>query len=109
MSKTLTLEDRYYLNMHSRKMNSTLMLRLNIDSFLNAIDITSEEAEKYAIGVDPETHKFVCNDPEYTVTYEDFNPHVIQSMKNYISMYDHEGNADNQFIQRAFTYFRKII
>lgn len=109
MSKSLTLEDRYYLSMHVRKMTCTLLLRLHVDEFLNSIDITSDEAKQYEITIDPETHKFTCNDPEYVVEYDEFNPYVIQSMKNYISMYDHEGYVDNQFIQRGFSYFRKLI
>ena len=109
MSKKLTLEDRYYISMYSRRLPCTLPLRFAIDKFFNQIDINPEEFKKYEVKIDPKTLEFSCDDENYTVEYEEFPPAVIEAMKKYIKMLDHEKNKENKMLQKTFTYFQKII
>lgn len=109
MSKSLTLEDRYYISMYARKLECTLKLRFAIDNFLDQIAITNDEVEKYAVDVDRQTMQFVCNDDNYKVEYSEFPESVIEAMQNYIAMYDHEKNKENLLLKRTMEYFKKII
>lgn len=109
MSKKLTLEDRYYISMYSRKLPCTVHLRFNIDTFLDQIEITPEEAEKYNVTVDVDASVFECSDDNYTVEYERFPPAVVDAMKRYINLLDQEDNKENILLQRIFTYFKKVI
>jgi len=109
MSKKLTLEDRYYISMYSRRLPCSIPLRFSIDKFLNQIEITPEEFKIYNVDIDPSTMSFKCNDSDYEVEYEEFPPEVIVSMKNFIADYDHDKNKDNNMIQKTFDYFRKVI
>lgn len=109
MSKKLTLEDRYYISMYSRKLECTLKLRFAIDNFLDQIAITSDEMDKYDITINKETMQFESNDESYSVEYEEFPQEVLESMGNYISMYDHEKNKENLLLKRTMEYFRKVL
>lgn len=109
MSIKLTLEERYYISMYSRKLECTLKLRFAIDNFLDQIAITSEEVDKYAVSTNKETMQFECNDESYVVEYSEFPQEVLDSMANYIAMYDHEKNQDNLLLKRTMEYFKKVI
>jgi hypothetical protein len=95
--------------MYSRRLPSTLKLRFSIDAFLQQIEISPEEVRKYEVTIDSKTLEFSCNDDDFTVEYEEFHPDVLEEMKNYIQMLDHEKNNENEMLQKTFTYFRKII
>jgi len=109
MSNKLTLEDRYYISMYSRKLPCTVSLRFTIDQFHQQIEITPEEGEKYEVGIDPENGLFICNDPDYVVEYEKFPTQVIDAMKRYVDLLDQEKNEDNVLLQNILTFFSKII
>lgn len=109
MSKSLNLEERYYISMYARKLECTLKLRFAIDNFLDQIAITSEEVDKYGVDVNRDNMQFVCNDENYTVEYSEFPESVTEAMKNYIAMYDHEKNKENLLLKRTMEYFKKII
>lgn len=109
MTKKLTLEDRYYISLYSRRLTCTIALRYKIDEFFNQIEITPEEMKTYGVRIDDKTMEFKCNDNTYTVEYEKFSDEVIASMKEFISMFDHEKHKTNEMLQRAFKYFRKIM
>jgi hypothetical protein len=109
MSKKLTLQDRYYISMYSRRLQSTLKLRFAIDAFLQQIEFTHEETEKYEIGVDSNSYEFKCNNDSYTVKYDDFPSEVIEAIKNYISLYEHEQNKDNALLHKTLEYLKKVI
>lgn len=107
MAKKLTLEDRYYISMYSRKLPCTLQLRFAIDAFLDQIEISPEEVKAREVKIS--TMKFKCNDPKSTTEYEEFPEPVIEAMKSYIEVLDYDKNKDNVFVHRTFDYFRKII
>lgn len=109
MSNKLTLEDRYFINMYSRKLPCTVSLRFTIDQFHQQIEITPEEAEKYAVTIDSTNGSFITNDPEYVVEYEKFPTQVVDAMKRYVDLLDQEKNEDNVLLQNILTYFSKII
>jgi hypothetical protein len=109
MSKKLTLQDRYYISMYSRRLQSTLKLRFAIDAFLQQLEITREETEKYEVGVDPVSYEFKCNNDTYTVEYTDFPSEVIEAINSYISLYDHEQNKDNALLHKTLEYLKKVI
>jgi hypothetical protein len=109
MTKKLTLEDRYFLNMYSRRLPCTIALRFSFDKFLDQIEITSDEVKKYDVKINSESLKFECNDKEFIVEYEEFPPAVIEAMKKYISMFDHDKNKNNEMLKRTFEYYRKIM
>lgn len=109
MSKKLSLQDRYYISMYSRRLQSTLKLRFAIDAFLQQIEFTREETEKYEIGVDPTTFEFRCNDSNYVVDYNEFPIDVVNAIKHYISLYDHEENKDNVLLHKTLEYLKKVI
>ena len=75
----LTLEDRYYVNLFTRKLPCTLKLRFALDSFLNMIDFTEEEIKKYAIRIVPQQSKFECNDEKVTFEYKDVPEEVTEA------------------------------
>jgi len=108
MATKLTLEDRYYISMYSRRLPCTIALRYKIDQFFDQIEITSEEIKKFDIKID-ENLKFTCNDEKYTVEYEEFPEEVLKAMKAFIVLFDHEKNKNNEMIQRSFSYFKQII
>lgn len=109
MSKKLTLDERYHISMYARRLPCTLPLRFAIDKFFNQIEIIPEEMEKYGIEVNTETREFICNDDEYTVEYKEFPPEVVKAMDEYIKMYSHEDNDNNEMLQKTFNYFNLII
>jgi len=92
--KQLSLEDRYYLSMYSRRLPCTLRLRLAIDAFLEQIELTPEEIKEHNIEINPSKMEFT-SDSNIDVEYEEFHPDVIIAMKNYITIFDSEGNAEN--------------
>ena len=108
MSKKLTLEDRYYISMYSRRLPCTIALRYQIDKFFDQIEITSDEIKQYEVKID-ENLMFTCNDENYTVEYEEFPEEVIKSMKAFIVLFDHEKNKNNEMVQRSFTYFKQVM
>lgn len=109
MSKSLTLEERYFISMYSRKLPCTVALRFSIDAFLQQIEITPEEVEKYDITIDVGAGTFECNDPDYTVEYEKFPTQVINAMERYVKLLDEEKNEDNILLQKILAYFRKLL
>jgi hypothetical protein len=109
MSTKLTLEDRYYISMYSRKLPCTVSLRFTIDQFHQQIEITPEEAEKYEITINPKDGSFITNDPDYVVEYEKFPTQVVNAMKRYVDLLDQEKNTENVLLQNILTYFSKII
>lgn len=109
MSKKLTLKDRHFISMYSRRLISTMKLRNVIDKFFEQIEPTAEEFKRFNITIDPKTFEFSCNDDEYTVEYEEFSPVVLEAMQKYIDMFDQEKAKKNDMLQRTFTYFRKIL
>ena len=109
MTKKLTLDERHHISMYARRLPCTVALRFKIDQFFNTLEITSEELKKYDVTIDPKTMEFSCNDSEYTVEYEDFDPVIIDSLESFIVMFNHEKHKNNEMLQRAFKYFKKII
>lgn len=109
MSIKLTLEDRHFISMYARRLICTMKLRSVIDKFFAQIEITPEEFKTHGIAIDHKTLEFSCKDGEYTVEYNDLSPVVIESMKEYISMFDHDRAKDNEMLQKTFKYFRKLI
>ena len=109
MTKKLTLEDRHFINMYCRQLTCTLLLRFAIDKFINQIELTPEEIRKFDVKIDITDMRFECNDPEYTVDYEEFPPEVIKAIENYIKYLDNDKNSKNEMLQKSFKYFRKII
>lgn len=109
MSKSLTLKDRYYLGMYCRKLPCTLLLRLTINDFLQQIEFTSDELQKYAITISPDTHEFSCNDESYMVEYAEFTPSVVEAMKTYLKMFDHDKNKDSLLIQKIIETFKILV
>jgi len=109
MSKKLTLKDRHFISMYSRRLVCTMKLRNVIDKFFAQIEPTPEEFKKFNIVIDPKTFEFSCNDDEYTVEYEEFSPVVLDAMKSYIEMFDAEKAKKNDMLQRTFSYFRKLL
>lgn len=109
MSKKLTLKERHYISMYSRRLLCTMKLRSVIDKFFAQIEITPEEFNKHKVKIDPKTLEFSCDDDSYTVEYESFSPIVLDSMKDYIAMFDQEKAKDNEMLQNSFEYFRKIL
>lgn len=107
--KQLTLEDRYQLGMYSRKLPSTLMLRLVINDFLSQIEFTSDEIKNYEIKIDEKSLKFSCNDSSYVTEYSEFPPVVVDAMSKYIVMLDNDRNAGNELLQRTVKVFKKVI
>jgi len=109
MSKKLTLNDRHSIGMYTRRIPCTLAIRGVIDKFFAQIEITPEEFKKYNVKIDPETLEFQCENDEYTVEYKEFPKEILEGMKAYIHMFDHEKAKDNKMLQRSFKYFRKIL
>ena len=105
----LTLEERHYISMYARRLICTMKLRSVIDKFFAQIEITPEEFKKYGVKVDPKTLEFSCDDNEYTVEYKEFPTFVLESMKEYIAMFDHDKAKNNEMLQKTFKYFRKIL
>ena len=104
----LTLKDRYFLNMYSRRLPSTCMLRATIDVFLNQINLTPEEVTQYGVKFDAVTGITSSSD-SLEFEYESFPVPVIESIKNYIKVYDHEKNKENKLLQNMLSYFRKVL
>lgn len=109
MSKKLTLEERYYISMYSRKLPCTVSLRFTIDQFHQQIEITPDEVEKFEVSIDPANGKFICNDTAYTVEYEKFPTQVVGAMKRYVNLLNDSKNEDNVLLQNILKYFSKII
>jgi len=109
MATKLTLEDRYYLSMYSRRLPCTLQLRFAIDAFLDQIEITPEELKNHGVKINGETMEFECKNPEVETEYEDFPEPVKSSMRSYIKMLDHDKNNKNVMLAKTFEYFRKIL
>lgn len=109
MSVKLNLDERYYISMYSRRLPCTLRLRFAIDAFLQQIEITETEMKEHGVSIDPKTMQFTCRDMDYMVEYADFHKDIIDSIKNYIKLLDHEKNADNELLQKTLTYFKKIV
>lgn len=105
----LTLKERYDLRRYSGALICTLSLRYAIDAFQQQLDFTSEEMEQYDIKIDPVTYDFTTNDSDYTVEYSEFPVAVIDSMKSYIKLFDHEATKSNQMLQSTFAIFKKVI
>lgn len=109
MSTKLTLEDRYYISMYSRKLPCTVSLRFTIDQFHQQIEITPDEVEKYNITIDPTNGTFITSDFDYVVEYEKFPTQVVNAMQRYVNLLDQNKNEDNVLLQHIFKYFSKII
>ena len=109
MSHKLTLNDRYHISMYSRRLQCTLKLRFAIDAFLQQLDFTKDEIEKYEISVDSTTYEFKYNDASYAVEYESFPVEIVEAINNYISLYDHEQNKENALLTNTLEYFRKVL
>lgn len=109
MSIQLSLEDRYYLSMYTRRLPCTLKLRFAVDAFLESIDIKSDEATKYEVSINQETYQFKCNDSNYKVVYDDFPIEVTDAMRSYIRLYDHEQNINNVLLHNTIDSFKKVI
>ena len=107
--KSLTLEDRYYISMYSRRLICTIQLRGVIDAFFAQIEITPEEFKSHKVVIDPATLDFSCADSDYSVEYKEFSPVVIKAMEDYIAMFDQEKVKKSEMLQSTFSYFRKII
>lgn len=107
MSTKLTLKDRFELSMYARRLPCTLSLRLAISDFLEQIDITQNEYTTYNISLID--NKFTCSDSSYVVEYTNFSEIVVNAMKDYIKMYNHESNKENVLLQNMISAFNKII
>ena len=105
----LTLEERYYVNLFTRKLPCTLKLRFALDSFLNMIDFTEEEIKKYAIRIVPSQSKFECNDDKVTFEYKDVPEEVTESVKEFVTSMDVEENDKNVFIKDMVKYLKKVL
>ena len=105
----LTLEERYYVNLFTRKLPCTLKLRFALDSFLNMIDFTEEEIKKYAIRIVPSQSKFECNDDKVTFEYKDVPEEVTESVKEFVTSMDVEENDNNVFIKDMVKYLKKVL
>lgn len=109
MSVKLNLEDRYYISMYSRRLPCTLKLRFAIDAFLQQIEITESEMRENGVSIDSKTMQLTCSNPDYVVEYTEFHKDIVDSIKNYIKLLDHEKNADNELLQKTLKYFKKIV
>lgn len=109
MGIKLNLEDRHFISMYARRLICTMKLRSVIDKFFAQIEITPEEFKNYGVSIDPKTLDFSCKNTDYTVEYTDLSPIVIDSMKTYMSMFDHDKVKDNEMLQKTFKYFRKLM
>jgi hypothetical protein len=105
----LTLEDRYYVNLFTRKLPCTLKLRFALDSFLNMIDFTEEEIKKYAIRIVPQQSKFECNDEKVTFEYKDVPEEVTEAVREFVISMDTEENDKNMFIKDMVKYLKKVL
>lgn len=105
----LTLEDRYYVNLFTRKLPCTLKLRFALDSFLNMIDFTEEEIKKYAIRIVPQQSKFECNDEKVTFEYKDVPEEVTEAVREFVVSMDTEENDKNLFIKDMVKYLKKVL
>lgn len=105
----LTLEDRYYVNLFTRKLPCTLKLRFALDSFLNMIDFTEEEIKKYAIRIVPQQSKFECNDEKVTFEYKDVPEEVTEAVREFVVSMDTEENDKNMFIKDMVKYLKKVL
>ena len=105
----LTLEDRYYVNLFTRKLPCTLNLRFALDSFLNMIDFTEEEIKKYAIRIVPQQSKFECNDEKVTFEYKDVPEEVTEAVREFVISMDTEENDKNMFIKDMVKYLKKVL
>jgi hypothetical protein len=105
----LTLEERYYVNLFTRKLPCTLKLRFALDSFLNMIDFTEEEIKKYAIRIVPSQSKFECNDDKVTFEYKDVPEEVTESVREFVTSMDVEENDKNVFIKDMVKYLKKVL
>ncbi len=109
MSKKLTLKDRFYLSMYTRRLPCTLQLRCAVDGFFKQIEITPEEFKNHKIKIVPGTMDFECSDEEYTVEYDEFPQPVLDAMQGYINATDIEKNKDNELVKKTNDCFRKIL
>ena len=105
----LTLEDRYYVNLFTRKLPCTLKLRFALDSFLNMIDFTEDEIKKYAIRITPQQSKFECNDDKVTFEYKDVPEEVTEAVREFVTSMDTEENDKNLFIKDMIKYLKKVL
>ncbi len=105
--RTLTLEDRYYLSMYSRRLQCTLELRFAIDAFLQQIQITEAEIGTYGIKIDVDNKTFSCNDPSYTVEYANIPASITTAMGEYVNAVENSKQT-NELILRTAEYFRKL-
>lgn len=105
----LTLEDRYYVNLFTRKLPCTLKLRFALDAFLNMIDFTEEEIKKYAIRIVPQQSKFECNDEKVTFEYKDVPEEVTEAVREFVVSMDTEENDKNMFIKDMVKYLKKVL
>ena len=105
----LTLEDRYYVYLFTRKLPCTLKLRFALDSFLNMIDFTEEEIKKYAIRIVPQQSKFECNDEKVTFEYKDVPEEVTEAVREFVISMDTEENDKNMFIKDMVKYLKKVL
>ncbi len=105
----LTLEERYYVNLFTRKLPCTLKLRFALDSFLNMIDFTEDEIKKYAIRIVPSQSKFECNDDKVTFEYKDVPEEVTESVREFVTSMDVEENDKNVFIKDMVKYLKKVL
>ncbi len=103
------MEDRYYVNLFTRKLPCTLKLRFALDSFLNMIDFTEEEIKKYAIRIVPQQSKFECNDEKVTFEYKDVPEEVTEAVREFVISMDTEGNDKNMFIKDMVKYLKKVL
>jgi hypothetical protein len=103
----LTLKDRYYVNMYIRSLPCTIKFYKAFDKFIEQIDLSAEEVAQYEVKFDT-TVGFTSNsdDKEFEYTFE---KELIESVQEYVKMYDHAKNAENAGLQKRLVYLKKII
>ena len=82
---TLTIPERYDVIKYAHNLPSNIALFTAFPDFVEAIQLSDEEGEKYGIKVENGT--VTCNDPTLTFEYDldSFPKIVIDSIKNYVS------------------------
>lgn len=101
----LTLKERYFLSMYARMLPSSIALRMEIEPFLNDVQLTVDEITKYAVSGYNEK-EFTCTDYGYKKEITVIPDAVVKSMKHFV---DSVKEGEDDINDRIVKYFKLIV
>jgi len=105
----LNAKQRLDLIVYSRNyLESTILVRNEIENFFSRVTVTKEEEEKY-LTINEGSVELSQAGESYITEFPSITPGILQAIQKFINTYDNEETKDSESIRKALEVFKLVV